>query len=115
MKLPVITALLIGAASLPAADDVVMRAMRDELVRSMKKLQLENLQKPYFIAYRAVESANCTTGASFGALINSNCETVSGRANSRQLSVEVRVGDYARDNTNFWAPRLAAAGVQRVL
>jgi hypothetical protein len=116
----VLTAALLGAALLGqrhalAADDVVMRAMRDELARSMKKLQLENLQKPYFIAYRAVEFTSCATGASFGALINSNCEPVSGRANSRQLSVEVRVGDYARDNTNFWAPRLAAAGVQRVL
>jgi hypothetical protein len=67
-----------------------MRAMRDELARSMKKLQLENLQKPYFIAYRAVETSNCTTGASFGALINSNCEPITGRANFRQLSVKAR-------------------------
>jgi hypothetical protein len=121
MSRRILTATLLGAAfvgQLPllAADDVVMRAMHDELARSMKKLQLENLQKPYFIAYRAIESANCTTGASFGALLDSNCEPPNAaRARSRQLSVEVRVGDYARDNTNFWAPRLASAGVQRVL
>jgi hypothetical protein len=121
MTRQILTAALLGAAFLGqrpliAADDVVMKAMRDELARSMKKLQLENLQKPYFIAYRAVETAGCGTGASFGALLNSNCEPLKdGRARSRQLSVEVRVGDYARDNTNFWAPRLAPAGVQRVL
>ena len=109
------TALLCAVPAL-AADDVVMRAMRDELARSMKKLQLENLQKPYFIAYRVVESSNCGATASFGALVNSNCEPApQGRALSRRLSVEVRVGDYARDNTNFYAPRLAVAGVARSL
>lgn len=33
----------------------------------------------------------------------------------RQLSAEVRVGDYARDNTNFYAFRLQASGVIRIL
>jgi hypothetical protein len=109
------TALLCAAPAL-AADDVVMRAMRDELARSMKKLQLENLQKPYFIAYRAVESSGCNAAASFGALVTSNCEPPpEGRARSRQLSVEVRVGDYSRDNSSFYAPQLASAGVTRVL
>ena len=46
-----LSAFLLTAAASFAADDVVMRAMRDELARSMKKLQLESLQKPYFIAY----------------------------------------------------------------
>ena len=43
-------ALLLGSAPAFAADDDVMRAMRDELARSMRKLQLENLEKPYFVA-----------------------------------------------------------------
>src|SRR5579863_8143319 len=93
---------LICAASLAAADDVVMRAMRDEMARSMKKLQLENLQKPYFIAYRAMESDGCTVEASFGALTVSSCEPRT--AGTRRIGIEVRVGDYARDNTNFFAP-----------
>src|ERR1700722_1681135 len=98
-----------------AADDVVMRAMRDELERSMRKLQLENLQKPYFISYRAVESQGCSMGASFGAITNSYCEPIaSGQRRSRNLNVEVAVGDYARDNTNFFAPMMNA-GVARPL
>lgn len=69
--------------SLFGADDVVMRAMRDELERSMRKLQLENLQKPYFVAYRAVEIQNCNISASFGALLTSYCEPpTSGEARS---------------------------------
>ena len=66
MLLALLMAALVPA--LPAADDVVFKAMRDELARSMKKLQLENLQKPYFISYRAVETAGCSAQASFGAL-----------------------------------------------
>jgi hypothetical protein len=110
-----ILAIILCSVPMLAADDVVMRAMRDELERSMHKLQLENLQKPYFISYRSVETQGCSMGASFGALTNSYCEpAASDHARSRNLSVEVRVGDYTRDNTNFFAPMMNA-GVARPL
>jgi predicted Zn-dependent protease len=98
----------------PAADDTVFRAMKDELTRSMKKLQLENLPKPYFIAYRLTGTDSCIATASFGALISSACPPAdAGHGRSRQLAVEVRVGDYNRDNTNFYAFQLQASGVVR--
>jgi hypothetical protein len=112
MKLALSAFLLTAAASF-AADDVVMRAMRDELARSMKKLQLESLQKPYFIAYRIVENTGCNAIATFGALNGSNCDA-SVESRFRNLSVEVRVGDYARDNTNFFVP-MSVGGVARPL
>src|SRR5215467_9317651 len=99
-----LSAFLLAASSSFAADDAVMRAMRDELARSMKKLQLETLQKPYFISYRVVDVDNCSITASFGAMTTSICEP-RGAARNRNLGVEVRVGDHARDNTNFYAPR----------
>jgi PmbA/TldA metallopeptidase C-terminal domain len=105
---------LLSSFAASGADDVVMRAMRDELERSMRKLQLENLQKPYFISYRVVEIHSCGAGASFGALLESYCEPAVTEARSRNLGVEVRVGDYARDNTNFFAP-MNIAGVARPL
>ena len=52
-----------------AQDDVVLRAMRDELARSMQQLQLEKLEKPYFIAYRVQEKNTADVMASFGALL----------------------------------------------
>jgi len=93
------TWLFLFAAALPvrAQDDVLMRAMRDELARSMKELQLENLEKPYFIAYRATERDDSSVAASFGALNHSNT------SRSRSFSAEVRVGDYTLDNTNFFS------------
>jgi len=87
------------ACTLPARaqDDVVMKAMRDELDRSMKQLRLENLERPYFIAYRVVDSESTSVSASFGALDSSN------QGRGRRITVEVRVGSYQLDNTNFFS------------
>jgi len=89
-----LAALLLPAAA-SAADDLVMKAMRDELDRSMKQLQLEQLEKPYFISYRVQDRASLDTGATFGALLSG------GLSRARYLTVQVRVGDYQRDNSNF--------------
>jgi predicted Zn-dependent protease len=77
------------------ANDVVLKAMHDELDRSMQKLLLENLEKPYFISYRIRDSESTNVSASFGAL------TSSSHGRSRMFNVEVRVGSYELDNTNF--------------
>jgi predicted Zn-dependent protease len=100
MRIAVASLLLVVLAfALPARaqDDVVMKAMRDELDRSMKQLQLENLEKPYFIAYRVVDSESTGVSASFGALDSSN------QGRGRRITVEVRVGSYQLDNTNFFS------------
>jgi predicted Zn-dependent protease len=108
-----LTAAFFTAYPASAAEDAIQRAMRDELARSMKKLQLENLDKPYFVAYRMVDSSGCAASASFGALIGSGCEPPGTAARNRSMTVEVRVGDYARDNTNFSSP-MGTAGVSRI-
>ena len=87
--------LLLAALPAGAQNDVVNSAMRDELDRSMKTLQLEKLEKPYFIAYRTQEYTGTGASASLGSLLYSNT------SHSRFLAVEMRVGDYALDNTNF--------------
>jgi predicted Zn-dependent protease len=99
--------LCILGASLPlwAQDDVVAKAMRDEMDRSMKQLQLENLEKPYFISYRVIDSDSTGVSASFGALNNSS------HSRSRTFTVEVRVGDYKLDNTNFFSMNFNLSGV----
>ncbi len=97
--------LLAVCAPLGADDDVVLRAMRDELTRSMQKLQLNALAKPYFIAYRVDEIKNADSSATFGSLLNSS------RTRTRLLFVELRVGDYALDNSNFIALSFGASGV----
>lgn len=74
--------------------DVVMRALVDELQRSMT-LQMEDLERPYFIQYTVDDSLVYDILASYGAL--TSCD----RERSRRLSVQTRVGSYELDNTNF--------------
>ena len=100
-------AMLLAAAPMAsldvAQDSVLMQALRDELARSMKELQLEDAEKPYFLAYRVFENATSSATASLGGLLNVN------NGVNRQLVVELRVGDYDFDNTNFMSLRNAAA------
>ena len=96
-------ALIPGAAL--CQDDVVLKAMRDELARSMKKLQLENLEKPYFISYLVYDTQTAGASASFG--------SVNGRAEqqrSRFARIQVRVGDYKLDNRNFFSASFGGRG-----
>ncbi len=85
---------LLCCYALNAADDVPMKAMRDEMARS-KNLQLAGLSKPYFIAYRIQDMDTTAVVASLGSLLSSQT------AHTRVLLVDLRVGDYKLDNTNF--------------
>lgn len=90
--------LAIGFPSLAdqvATDSVLMQAMRDEMARSMEQLRLEDAEKPYFLAYRVHETTTGNATASLGGLLNVS------NGSYRQLVVELRVGDYDFDNTNF--------------
>ena len=87
---------LLAAAPICGQDGkVLFSAMEDELARSMAQLQMENLDKPYFIAYTIDDFQDLKINGSLGALTGSDV------ARSRFLTVDVRVGDYALDNSNF--------------
>lgn len=87
-------------ATLPAQNntgDPVLRAMRDELQRSVKELQFKDLDKPYFIQYTILDEDEFSASATFGAI------TDSGRTRDRAVQVQVRVGSYDFDNSEFAA------------
>lgn len=86
-----------------AQESILMQALRDEMARSMQELQLEDAEKPYFLAYRVFENATSSTTASLGGLLGVN------NGFNRQLVVELRVGDYDFDNTNFMSLRNPSA------
>ncbi|HXQ97626.1 MAG TPA: metallopeptidase TldD-related protein [Candidatus Limnocylindrales bacterium] len=80
----------------PAADaDQTLNAMHDELERSRTRMQLPNVEKPYFIQYRLVDLDIRTITASFGALVSTTT------AHNRLMDVGVRIGDYKLDSSNF--------------
>ena len=76
-----------------ARKDVLMRAMLDELARS-KTLQLNQLDKPYFIEYDSGDTEEVAIAANLGGLLTSS------KTRFRIPRLEVRVGDYKFDNTN---------------
>jgi hypothetical protein len=100
--------LALSAAAL-GQEGAVVKAMRDELARSMAQLRLENLDKPYFISYRVEDLDVGKVSATLGQLTASNF----GR--SRILLVQVRVGDYQLDNTNFAGGGPPASGSTHAL
>jgi predicted Zn-dependent protease len=80
--------------------DKTLAAMQDELDRSRQRLQLKIPDKseparPYFVQYRILDLDVRTIVAQFGALISST----TGR--NRIMSVDVRVGNYNLDSSNF--------------
>jgi hypothetical protein len=80
-----------------------MRAMADELARSMASLKLPDQPPPYYIEYEVQDRASTRITARLGALV----EDLAGH--SRVLRVGVRVGGYDFDSSLFNAP--ATGGV----
>jgi hypothetical protein len=107
MKRTVIAFFLLMSAGL-YAQDAVTRAMQDEMQRSMKKLRLQQMELPYFISYKVTDTNSKQAAASFGSLLSSS------ENHTRMLTVEVRVGDYALDNSNFLSFQFGASGVVRM-
>ena len=105
---------LAGAAAADEAaaggdQGVLMQAMRDELARSVDALQMDRMERPYFVSYRVDEVESTSSVATFGALVSSTSNR------DRVLSVEVRVGSLALDNTNFMPSRIGSSPALRTL
>lgn len=105
MKRILTCALLLASGVVYAQDDTVTRAMRDEMQRSMTTLQLENLEKPYFISYKITETDQRSTASILGNIISSE------ENKTRRLTVVVRVGDYHLDNSNYMSRLFSGTAV----
>ena len=69
-------------------DDVVLRAMQDEMKRNMEELHEKDFDKPFFIGYSISEHRSMSVSASLGGLINAI------ENKERYKNVRVLVGDY---------------------
>lgn len=105
-------AILAAAILLPVfaqAQDVDMRAMKDELARTMSQMQLPGMDKPYFAAYRMDDIRQVEVSASLGSL------TLYTPNHMRFVGVEIRVGNMDLDNTNFFSASVFGAGPAGIL
>src|SRR5215831_4038490 len=72
--------------------DPVLKAMLAELKRSQEKLQLGQLQRPYYIEYQVTELQDYLADSTLGALRNDQTNI------GRLVRVVVRIGDYKQDS-----------------
>ena len=99
MKIPVLSVVLGLAAStlfaseLPKNATPVLGAMQAELDRSLTAFKSQPVS-PYFLSYEITENRRVGVSSSFGALVSSS------EGASRVLDIDLRVGDYALDNTH---------------
>lgn len=101
----ILIALLAGLLTAPAlsqvdlndalADDVVLRALVDELERNLDGLEIKDLEDPYFIEFGITDATYAWVSAEYGAPTGRN------EGRYRSARVDVRVGSYELDNTNF--------------
>lgn len=73
----------------------ILKAMNEEMARSMKELQIDGLLKPYYLEYKITIKQPLSISSYMGKTTNITDDPVA------QLSVDLRVGDYKFDNSNF--------------
>ncbi|GAB5527341.1 MAG: hypothetical protein Roseis2KO_52130 [Roseivirga sp.] len=89
--------LISGLSSLQAQGekDVLLKAMEDEMSRSMSELVLEDHDRPFFISYSAFDTKGLGVSASLGSLNSSDFSP------NRTGSVRLIVGDYDFNDESF--------------
>ena len=75
--------------------DQTLHAMHDELDRSFSRLRLPGVDKPFYVEYRLLDLDVREITATFGGLVSTTT------SRNRFMSVDVRVGDYHLDSSNF--------------
>lgn len=89
--------------------DNLLRAIEDELNRSVNQLQLKDFGKPYFVEYGVSDVESFSISAKFGALQSSGFDR------SRVATTQVRIGNYDSDNTNLYTTGTLSNSVPLVL
>jgi predicted Zn-dependent protease len=87
--------LLIVPSSAYAQKSVLLNAMKDELARSMAQLKLDGEAGPYYISYQVEDTSLAIIAAESGAITSS----IENR--SRSMRIDLRVGSYTQDNSNY--------------
>ena len=89
-----------STAASPATTSPVLTAAKTELDRDFDELKKQPVA-PYYLSYEIIDSNTVTVSSAFGALLHSNS------GHRRIAHIDVRVGDYALDNTHQVRGRVA--------
>jgi predicted Zn-dependent protease len=86
---------LVFQSGVYAQKKVLLDAMKDELARTMEQLKLNGEAGPYYVSYFLQDAHTLRITADYGAI------TVNSDNQYRTLKVDLRVGSYDQDNSNF--------------
>jgi hypothetical protein len=75
--------------------DVNLKALEDELTRSIERLRLPPHDPPYFVEYSLIELDDCSISCALGSILSRS------RRRGRNFYPVVRVGSYKMDDMNF--------------
>ncbi len=78
-----------GRSQEKAGDDIILKAMQDELTRNMNDLRLPGYDKPFFIMYGIQDQRTFTLASTLGSIVQSNERPARFKSTTRVL-----VGDY---------------------
>ncbi|MFH1725714.1 MAG: metallopeptidase TldD-related protein [Elusimicrobiota bacterium] len=87
--------LLLTAPAADAASGELLRALSDEMKRTVERLEMKKLDKPYFVSYSVRDVRRISIESSFGAIKDPH------EYRSRQLKVDLRVGGRTLDNAHY--------------
>ena len=103
MKLLFTLLLVVAGGGFCAAQDVYFSAMKDELARTHKKLQLKDSVRPYFTSYVLTQSSGLRAQAAWGEL--EIAATAAQNEPLRTAVVNMIVGNAKENSNNFQAER----------
>ena len=75
--------------------DQTLHAMQDEMNRSKERLSIPSVGKPFFVEYRLLDVDVRAVSSTFGAEVSNEV------SRTRSMLVDVRLGDYHLDSSNF--------------
>lgn len=85
-------------------DDLIFKAMNDELNRSITKLSINNYPTPFFVSYQLSDGQYLAVQATLGAI------RMSAAIPARAQNVRLMVGNYALNDENFIPGSLSMGG-----
>jgi predicted Zn-dependent protease len=104
--LSVLTSVLILSYNTYSQKDWIFAAMKDEMTRTLLNLKIDTLKPPYYVGYSVIESESHKIQATLGSLLSS-----SNNPKSRLINIQLRVGSYSFDNSNFLSYAYDKSGV----
>jgi hypothetical protein len=86
-----ISTLILTAASATVfaqqSDNIILKAMNDELARNMTELRYEGFEKPFYLSYSIADVTEYNVASAMGGLLRSE------KKRSRAKNIRVLVGD----------------------